>query len=310
MKITRRQFLKWCGISAFAMGLGKDTLLSLEKSLVEAGSKPAVIWLQGAGCSGCTISLLNTIEAATIDDVLLNVVDMKYHHNLMTAAGDLAISAIDDTVNTHDGNFILVIEGAVPTGENGAYCILTEKNGVPWTMQDAVLELAPRARYVIAAGTCASYGGIPKASPNPTDVVRLDKSLLRNKTVNPVINLPGCPVHPYTITKTIVDLLVFGMPLMDREGRPLEVYDKKVHARCPNRGSGQATELGQVNSCYKSLGCQGAKSNNNCPVRKWNNKVNWCIASGHPCIACANPDFPATSVYNFTDDPSKVLVRK
>lgn len=299
MKISRRSFLKWCTTSAAALGLTKVQLDKLETIVMAAETTPPVIWLQGAGCSGCSISLLNSIEETTIDDLLINKISMKYHHNIMTASGDLAISAIDETVSQHDGKFILVVEGSIPTEDNGIHCVLTEKNGEPWTMLDAVKELGAKASYVIAAGTCASFGGIAKVTPNPTGVKRLDREILVGAT-NTIINLPGCPVHPYTLTKTIIDLLLYGMPNLDSEGRPLEYYGDKVHRICPRRGhgTGQSSRLGE-SGCFKTQGCQGPQTYNNCPTRKWNNKVNWCIESGQPCIACASNEFGEASIYKF-----------
>lgn len=298
MKISRRAFLKWCTASAAAIGVTKVELDRLEQVVLAAESTPPVIWLQGSGCSGCSISLLNTIQETTIDDLLINKISMKYHHNLMTAAGDLAISAIDNTVAQYNGQFILVIEGGVPTDSNGIYCVLGEKNGQPWTMLDAVKELGPKASYVIAAGTCASFGGVPMAGPNPTGIKRLDKEILSGLTQNKIINLPGCPVHPYTLTKTIIDLLLYGMPRLDKNGKPTSYYKETIHSNCPRRGTSKGKELGQM-GCYNGLGCKGPGTSYDCPLRKWNNKVNWCIESGHMCIGCADEDFGNESFYKF-----------
>lgn len=297
MKISRRDFLKWCTASATVLGVTKFELDKLESVVMAAETTPPVIWLQGAGCSGCSISLMNSIRETTIDNLLINKISMKYHQSLMTAAGDLAISAIDDTVSQYNGQFILVVEGAIPTYNNGTYCVIGEKGGEPWTMLDAVQELVVKAKYVIAAGTCASYGGIPKSGSNPTGAVRL-YDIVERKQQSKVINLPGCPIHPYTLTKTIIDLLLYGMPRTDKDGRPVMFYKEKVHANCPRRGTSKAKELGVV-GCYNGLGCLGPNTSNDCPNRKWNNKVNWCIESGHMCIGCASREFGNESFYKF-----------
>ncbi|CAH2213299.1 hydrogenase small subunit [Tepidibacter aestuarii] len=298
MRISRRDFLKWCTASAAAIGLTKVELEKLEDVVFAAESAPPVIWLQGSGCSGCSISLLNTIQETTIDDLLINKISMKYHHNLMTAAGDLAISAIDQTVSQYNGQFILVVEGAVPTANNGIHCVLTEKNGQPWTMLDAVKELGPKAKYVIAAGTCASFGGVAKVGPNPTGIKRLDRDILYGQTKNRIINLPGCPVHPHTLTKTIIDLLLYGMPNLDSRGRPRAFFGYEIHEKCPFKEYDEVKTLG-VTGCYEDLGCKGPDTDNNCPGRKWNNKVNWCIAAGHMCIGCAGENFASGAFYKF-----------
>ncbi|EYE87288.1 hypothetical protein Q428_14135 [Fervidicella metallireducens AeB] len=297
MKMSRRDFLKWCTASAVALGITSVDLNKLEEIVLAAETAPNIIWLQGSGCSGCSISMLNAVENTTIDNFLINKVNMKYHHNLMAAAGALAISALDLAVLENKGNFILVIEGAIPTYNNGTHCILTERNGQPWTMLSAVKELAANAKYVIAAGTCSAYGGVPKAGINITGIKTV-KEVAYGMTMNPIINLPGCPVHPLTLTKTIIDLYLYGMPKIDSEGRPTEFYSSSVHQKCPRRGTSSASVLGAP-GCYKNCGCKGPQTNNNCPSRKWNNGVNWCIDGGHQCIGCGGKDFPQTPIYKF-----------
>ncbi|WBW95040.1 hydrogenase small subunit [Oceanirhabdus sp. W0125-5] len=298
MKISRRSFLKWCTTSAVALGLSKMELGKLEEVVMAAETTPPVIWLQGSGCSGCSISLLNSIQETTIDDLLINKISMKYHHNIMTASGDLAISALDQTVSQYNGKFILVIEGAVPTADNGIHCVLTERHGQPWTMLDAVKELAPKASYVIAAGTCASFGGVPMGGGNPTGIQRLDRNILYNMTKQRIINLPGCPIHPYTLVRTIIKVLLYGMPRLDEQGRPREFYDTEIHDICPYKEYDEVRQLGLL-GCYEELGCKGPDTYNNCPHRKWNNKNNWCIAAGHMCIGCADSSFGKETIYKF-----------
>jgi len=296
MKVSRRDFLKWCSASAVAMGLSKFDLQKLEDVVFAAEGMPPVIWLQGSGCSGCTISLLNSVETTTIDDILLNKIDMQYHQSIMTSASHLATSELTDTAIQYAGQFILIVEGAVPVADNGMNCVIGEKNDAPWTMYDAVRELAAKAKYVIAAGTCASFGGVAKGGSNPTGITQLN-TVLNGLTMNEVINLPGCPVHPYTLTKTLIDLLLYGMPTLDSMDRPTEYYRNKIHGKCPNRGGNMVNELGVV-GCYKRIGCNGPSSVNNCPTMPWNNGTNWCIQANHICIGCATPSFGTVDIYD------------
>lgn len=157
MKISRRDFLKWSVAAGVALNIEFD--LTNVNTVLAAETDPPIIWIQGAGCSGCTISTLNVTNPATIDDVLLNKISMKYNSTIMTAAGDLAMQTLDQSATQYKDQFILVIEGAIPTGASGNYCIIGEVNGVPLTMQQAVLKYGPMAKYVVAAGTCASFGG-------------------------------------------------------------------------------------------------------------------------------------------------------
>lgn len=298
MKISRRDFLKWCTASATAIGVTKLELDKLESIVMAAETSPPVIWLQGSGCSGCTISLLNAVENTTIDNLLLNQISMKYHSNLMVAAGKTAMSIIDNSIATLSGKFILVIEGGVPTANNGNYCILGERNGVHWTMLNAVKELAPHAKYIVNAGTCSSFGGVAKLGTNPTGIASVS-TILGSAVDSKLVNLPGCPVHPYTLTKTLIDLLLYGMPSLTGDKSPSAYYSTSVHNKCPRRGTSQASQLGQI-ACYKNLGCKGPNAKYDCPTRKWNNKTNWCIGAGHHCIRCSTKDFGAEPFYKFT----------
>ncbi|HSQ87797.1 hydrogenase small subunit [Romboutsia sp.] len=297
MKISRREFLKWCTASAAAMGITKVELDKLETIVMAAETAPSVIWLQGSGCSGCTISLLNAVENTTIDNLLLNQISMKYHSSLMVAAGQTAMSIIDDAIATLSGKFILVVEGGIPTANNGIYCVLGERNGSHWTMVNAVRELAPHAKYIVNAGTCSSFGGVAKLGTNPTGVTSVS-GLLGTTVSSKLVNLPGCPVHPYTLTKTLIDLLLYGMPSVDYNRMPRAFYSYEVHDRCPFREYDEVKSLGVI-GCYEELGCKGPSTYNDCPTRKWNNKVNWCIGAGHMCIGCAGKNFGSGPIYKF-----------
>lgn len=292
MQLTRRELLGLAAGSALAFG-AKD-LIQLEEALASATSPP-VIWLQGASCTGCSISLLNSTNP-TIDQVLLNTVSMKYHPNLSSAAGDLAISSIVDTAALQAGKFILVVEGAIPTAASGHYCTIGRRNGAEWTIAAAVAELAPKAKRVIAVGTCAGYGGIAKPSAH-TGVVSV-RQHLSGKTPAPVINLPGCPAHPNTILGTIVTVLTQPSITLDSEGRPTAYYAKPIHERCPRKEAGEVKRAG-VYGCYKPIKCSGPTTKTDCPARKWNNGMNWCVGVNSPCIGCSSSAFPRSPLYAY-----------
>jgi hydrogenase small subunit len=284
MEITRRDFLKYAAGAAVALGLTKVQLANVERVLADSSS-PAVIWLQGAACTGCSVSLLNTVNP-TIDQLLLNNISLKYHTTLMSAAGDMAVAAARSTQQA--GGYILAIEGAIPTANNGKYCYVWDENGAPVTMADAVTSLAANAAYIVAVGTCASYGGIPAV--NTTAAAKSVSSFLGR----PVVNLPGCPAHPDWVVGTLVQVLSGTVPELDSNGRPTLYYpESSLHSRCPRRGMLQATTLGEDYLCLQNLGCKGPSTHSDCEARKWNNGQNWCIGVNGPCIGCTEPDFPA-----------------
>ncbi|MHB8076312.1 hydrogenase small subunit [Desulfosporosinus fructosivorans] len=287
-QISRRDFLKWSVAAAVALGI--EVSLGSVGNVLAAEIDPPIIWLQGSGCSGCTVSMLNVTNPTTIDNVLLNKLSMKYNSTLMTASGDLAMQTLDQSATQYKGQFILVIEGAVPTGANGNYCVIGEVGGAHVTMQQAVLKYGPMAKYVVAAGTCASFGGVSAAGANATGCLTVS-SILSGKTVNPVVNLPGCPVHPTVLIQTLLDLILIGMPSLDSNKRPSKYFGSKIHSMCPRKGTTVVKQLGQY-GCYKNVGCKGPSSQNVCPSMQWNNGQAWCIGVNYPCIGCANPDFP------------------
>jgi hydrogenase small subunit len=268
-------------------------LLKLQEVLAEEEG-PSVVWLQAQSCSGCSVSLLNSIHYATIDDLLINTLDLNFHSTVMSAAGDLAVGAAE-AARAVPG-YVLVVEGAIPTAAGGEYCYL-------WpgmTALQAVQAYSQDAGFVLAVGTCAAYGGIPGGAGNLTNAKGLSEIVGRR---TPVINLPGCPAHPDWIVGTIVHLLTEGRaPNLDICGRPRDFYRRPIHSQCPNRqgffDTNQfAGELGEE-GCLFRLGCRGQWTASDCPIRQWNSAgageygVNWCIGAGAPCQGCTEPAFP------------------
>jgi len=291
MNVTRRDFLKASAAIAGALAIKSSGLMQLQKTMAAGGGKPPVIWLQGQGCTGCSVSLLNSTYYMTIDELLIDTLDLKFHPTVMAAAGELAVGAAEAARNA--GGYVLVIEGAIPSGEEGDYCHI-------WpgmTMLDALGSFAPGAIAILAVGTCACYGGMSAGSPNPTGAMGVDAALGRSGTS--VINIPGCPAHPDWIVGTVAALLAEETPELDSEGRPKEFFGNYVHKMCPNRGlgGGQAKVLSDA-GCLSGLGCRGQQTHADCPLRKWNaagpgeQGVNWCVGARNPCQGCTEPDFP------------------
>jgi len=300
MKISRRDFLKWSVAAAVALNIDLD--MDRVNTVLAAETDPPVIWLNGSGCSGCTISTLNVTNPTTIDNVLSSKISLKYDTTLMTAAGNTAMQTLEECANTYKGQFILVVEGAVPTGASGTYCIIGEQNGSPLTMEQAVLKYGPMAKYVVAAGTCASFGGVSGAS-SATGCKSVSK-VLSGKTTNPVTNLSGCPVHPTVMVQTLLDLILTGAPAVDSNNRPTKYYGTTIHKKCERNGTGHVKQPG-VYGCYKEVGCKGPICSNVCPSMKWNNGVSFCIAANQPCMGCANPAFPTNPLVDVVSSATK-----
>ncbi len=288
MAITRRDFLKYCGLSAAALGLSGTDLLRIEEALAKPAG-PTVLWLQGASCTGCSISFLNRIAATapvSAADVLLNVINLAYHPNLMAAAGQEAATVAEQAYNA--GGYILAVEGGVPTAFGGRACWAWNYNGVDVTFQDAVKDLASKAAAILSIGTCASFGGIPATGPNPGQV----KSVA-DATQKTTINIPGCPPHPDWIVYPIAQLLSGNTPALDGSGRPTAIYGQTVHSACPRNVV--PSENHYTTNCLAQQGCRGPGTYGNCPTNLWNNGVNWCVNANAPCYGCTEPTFPGTA---------------
>ncbi len=262
-----------------------------------------VIWLQGAGCTGCSVSVLNSvspnIKNVLVDEVIPGQhVNLRFHPTLMAGEGDAVIEVLDKTAQHEKGGYILVVEGAVPTAQGGIHCVIGEEKGEKVTLVSRVESLASNALAVVALGTCASYGGIPAASPNPTQCLSVGEVLKAAKITTPVVNIPGCPIHPDWFVGTLVSVLLFGLPGpedLDEIGRPKAFFSALVHDNCTRRAYYDENKFAKKLSepgCLYELGCKGPVTYADCPTRLWNNGVNWCVGSGAPCMGCCEPGFP------------------
>ncbi len=260
--------------------------LAIKKVRDSEPQKLNMIWLEATGCSGNIISLLNA-ENPDIIYLLQEIVTLKYNNSLMAAEGEEAFRQFLDTLDTE---FILVVEGAVSTKDNGLYTIIANYNGKRITAMEAVRMAGEKAKYIVAVGTCASYGGPSAAKPNPSESVSVSQFLEKE-----VIRVPGCPSHPDWAIGTIASIVAFGKPILDVKNRPIIFYGITIHDRCTRRSYFEkgsfATKLGDKECMFK-LGCRGPVTKTDCPVRQWNGYVNWPIEDNTPCIGCAQERFP------------------
>ena len=262
-----------------------------------------VVYIQTAACTGCAVSLLNaaspTIKNVLIDQIAPGVhINLRYHPVIMAAAGEIAIKVMEDTAKQKKDGYVLVVDGAVPVATDAVYGAVGERNGKPVTMLQRVTELAPDALAVIALGTCAAFGGIAAAKPNPTNCQPVSKVLEANGIKKPLINIPGCPPHPDWFVGTVAGIILNGLPKaedLDDFLRPKAFFGKLIHENCPRRASfdeGKFAKKFGEEGCLYELGCKGPITYSDCPTRKWNSGTNWVIGCGAPCNACTQPEFP------------------
>ncbi len=291
--VSRRDFLKFCTLMAGALALPKSAASMIGVALASAKRTP-VIWLELQDCCGCTEAFLRSSDP-TAAEIVLDVLSVDYHETIMAASGKRAEEAKAATIKA--GGYLLVVEGSPSLGADGGYCCIGGRSSV-----DLLNEAASNAIAVVAVGNCATFGGLPKASPNPTKAT----SVMDLITDKPVLNIPGCPMNPVNLTATVVHFLTFGaLPEMDALHRPMFAFGHLIHSNCERRGHFDAGEfvrawgdLGHRNGwCLYQMGCKGPMSYHNCPTVRYNEGTNWPIGAGHPCIGCSEPGFWDISTY-------------
>ena len=283
--VDRRDFLKICSIAAAAVGLPAGAGVKMAEAAL-AGQKPSVIWLSFQECTGCTETLLRT-RFPGLDELILDLISLDYHEALMVPSGDLAEKSRMEAMEAHKGKFILVVEGAIPEKDDGIYCMIGGRTAV-----DILNEAAEMAGAIIAIGSCASWGGIPSAEPNPTGATGAPM-ILEGKTV---VTIPGCPANPYNFLGTVLQFATFGtLPELDELARPMWAYGRTIHEHCPRRAHFDAgrfvEQFGDENHrlgyCLYKMGCKGPVTHANCSVQAFGEVVDaWPIGLGHPCVGC------------------------
>jgi hydrogenase small subunit len=288
--ISRRAFLVFCTSLMVAAPYGLAITDKKTPEEVAAGLggviRPAVIWLHFQDCTGCTESMLQTSHPG-FADLILNVISLEYHETLMAGSGLQARQALADAVKRYSGKFILVVEGSIPTKEQGIYMMLAGRPAL-----EVLADIGGQAAAIIAIGSCASWGGIPSADPDPTGAVGV-ADLLPNHSI---INVPGCPPNPYTMLGVILQYAANGtFPETDEQRRPKFAYDRDIHDQCPRRAhfdAGQfVKQYGDAGHregwCLYEMGCKGPDTHAGCSTRNFNEITDvWPIGVGAPCIGC------------------------
>ena len=292
--ISRRSFLKFCTATASMLALPASERSFFSQAL--AGStRPSVVWLHFQECTACTESITRSFDP-TLEDLILNMISLEYHETLMAAAGEQAEHNLHDTITK--GGHIVIVEGALSARDG--WCTIGRKNSYQ-SLHEAIANPEARPALVIAVGTCAAYGGLPKANPNPSDAFSVAEFMASEGLHDiPLINLPGCPPVPEVITGAIAYYLAYGKaPELDEVKRPLVFYGRTVHDRCPRKGSYNAGKFAESFDdegarkgwCLLHLGCKGPETYNACSVIGWNGRTSNPMHTGHGCIGCSQPDF-------------------
>ncbi len=316
---SRKDFLKFCTLMAAYLGLETSAAGQVVKALAAKPRLP-VIWLHFQECTCCSESFIRSSHPI-VADVLLDQISLDYSETLMAASGFQAEEAMHNTMTKYKGEYILCVEGSVPTAADGVYCMVGGK-----TSMQILEEAAAGAKAIIAWGSCASNGCVQAAKPNPTQATPIHK-LLKGK---PIIKVPGCPPIGEVMAGVIVHVVTFGrLPELDGLGRPKAFYSKRVHDTCyrrPYYDAGLYVESfdddnARKGYCLYKVGCKGPSTYNACGVTKWNNGVSFPIQSGHGCFGCSEENywdngriyerasaFPGFGIESTADDVGKIAL--
>ncbi len=304
--ISRRSFLKYCATLASMMALPPGAGRAMAEAMATA-RRPSVIWLPFQECTGCTESITRS-HSPTLEGLIFESISLDYQETLMAAAGHQAEEARHAAMKANHGKYVLIVDGSIPLGLDGAYSCIGGRSNL-----DILKEAAEGAAAIVAMGSCASFGGIPKANPNPTGAVSVS-DIVKDR---PIVNIPGCPPIPVVMTGVLAHYLTFGtLPELDDKGRPLAFYGETIHDRCYRRpfydqGKFAKTfddEGARRGWCLFELGCKGPVTRNACATVKWNGGTSWPVESGHGCLGCSEPDFwDAGGFYEALSRPARPL---
>jgi hydrogenase small subunit len=221
------------------------------------------------------------------------MLSLDYDDTIMAAAGHDAEAIVTEIVEKYKGNYILAVEGNAPLGEDGMYCII---GGKPFVEQ--LRYAAEHCKAIISWGSCASWGCVQAAKPNPTRATPTHKiPLLADK---PIIKVPGCPPIAEVMTAVVTYLLTFDkLPTLDNQGRPQMFYSQRIHDKCyrrPHFDAGQFVEewddeAARQGHCLYKMGCKGPTTYNACSTVRWNGGLSFPIQSGHGCLGCSEDGF-------------------
>ena len=289
--IQRRDFLKWVSATTAALML-PGFFEPLVAQTIEVINRTPVIWANFQDCAGNSEAFLR-MDGPTIDELILDIISLEFHELLMAPSGEHAEAQLADAMVTFKGEYLLFVEGSIPTADNGVYGTIGSSGE---TYVDHITRLAQDCAAIVAVGSCATFGGVPSAAPNPTGA----KGVMNVVSGKPIVNIPACPANPSNMLGVILLYTMTGeLPELDPLLRPKFAFGTRIHDVCERRVHFDAGEFveewgdtnAQAGHCLYKMGCKGPFTFNNCPTVKYNRETSWPVAAGHGCIGCSEPGF-------------------
>ena len=274
-----------------------------------------LLWLQAGSCGGCSMAFLDQDGQSLPQALADGGLSLLWHPSLSEQSGAEAVEIFQSILDGRTPLDVLCVEGAILNGPNGTG-LFNRLAGTGRTVRDWVRDLAPHARYCVAVGSCAAYGGIPAGDPDPTEATglqyegaviggTLDKTY-RSRAGLPVVNVAGCAPHPGWIIETLTALAqdLIGPLDLDQAGRPRFFSDHLAHHGCSRNEfyefKASAETLSDRGCMMEHLGCKGTQAVGDCSQRSWNGGGS-CTKGGFACVACTAPDFE--DIRNFLQTP-------
>lgn len=289
--VNRRDFMKWVSATTATLML-PPMFAPLVAEATELMNRVPVIWIELQDCAGNSEALLRS-SAPTVDDLIFDVLSLEFQETIMASAGFQAEEQLEEAMEHFKGKYLLFVEGAIPMANNGVYGTVGASGE---TFYENLMRTSKDAAAVVAVGSCATFGGIPAAAPNPTGAVGV-MDLVKNK---PIINIPACPANPANMVGVVLHYVLTGqIPELDSLLRPKFAFGYRIHDNCERRAHFDAGEYveewgdegAKNNWCLYKMGCKGPMTFNNCSIIRYNDGANWPIGVGRGCIGCSEPDF-------------------
>jgi hydrogenase small subunit len=280
---------------------------------VPAVAEMHILWLTaGLGCDGDSIAITAATQPS-LEDLVLGAIPglprVQLHHPVLAFEnGDEFLESWYLAAAGRLGPFLLVVEGSIPDergAAEGCWAALgvDKQTGQPISTCTWIDRLAPLAWGVVAAGTCATYGGIHAMEGNPTGCMGLPDYMgwdWRSKAGLKIVCVPGCPVQPDNFMEVLLYLLNQAagkapMIPLDDLLRPAWLFGDTVHEGCDRAGyyeQGDFALSHGLRQCIVKLGCWGPVVQCNVGKRGWMAGIGGCPNVGGVCIGCTMPGFP------------------